>query len=64
MMKVHNNRARAVLQIHVSIGKLEDSLDRTEGILDYKINYVNNTLRIVYDPNTISIDEISKLTHE
>jgi Heavy-metal-associated domain len=61
MMKEAPPRARAVIQIRTLPKRLDKLLKSSSGVLSYEINYVNNTLRVEFDPEKTSIEELRKL---
>jgi hypothetical protein len=63
-MRQKTSGARAVFQIHIPIAKLQRLLKGDSRVLDYEINYVNNTLRVEFDPAKITIQELRDLVSD
>jgi spore coat polysaccharide biosynthesis protein SpsF (cytidylyltransferase family) len=66
MKATHAAKARAILRLDgdLPFAKAEKELSHLYGVLDYEINYVNNSVRVEYDPEKTTMDAIQKLVHK
>lgn len=66
MKTTHVDRARAILRLDpdTQFGKIGKELSHLTGVFDYEINYVNDTIKVEYDPMKTSMDEIQKIVHK
>lgn len=65
-MTSNHAKARAILRLDsdgqpARVGK---ELSHLSGVLDYEINYVYNTVRVEYDPQKTTMDDIQKIVHK
>jgi len=56
-------RARTILRFNeeAPTDLLEKSLARLLGVIDFEINHVNGTIRVDYDPQKITFNEIQNI---
>jgi len=56
-------RARTILRLdkQVATALLEKSLTRMPGIVDFEINHVGGTIRVDYDPQKVTFDDIQNI---
>ena len=56
----------AILRLdrELPVTKVKTALDHLSGVTDYDINYVNNHIRVEYDPRKTSIEDIQKIIHK
>ena len=63
MTDLNSTRARAILRLdkEVPTAVLEKSLARILGVVDFEINHVNGTIRVDYDPQKITFNDIQNI---
>jgi|GEM_PF-5163118 len=65
MKDTYSAKGRAILRLdlEIPVAKVKNALDHQAGVRDYDINYVNNYIRVEYDPRITTVEDIQKLVH-
>lgn len=65
MKTVHKAKARAILRLdhEDSRANVEKELSRLSGVLDYEINYVNDSIRVEFNPLETTIEDLQRIAH-
>jgi copper chaperone CopZ len=66
MKDTYSAKGRAILRLdrEKPVVKVKNALDHEAGVTDYDINYVNNYVRVEFDPRKATIEDIQKLVHK
>ena len=59
-------KARAILRLdhELPITQVDNALSSLLGIIDYEINHVTKMVRVEYDPQKITLEEILKIVQK
>lgn len=63
MIDLNSVGARAILRLdeEVPTALLEKSLAKILGVVDFEINHVNGTIRVDYDPQKITFNDLRNI---
>ena len=66
MKDTYSAKGRAILRLdrEIPVLKVKKALDHEAGVTDYDINYVNNYVRVEFDPRKATVKDIQKLVHK
>jgi copper chaperone CopZ len=66
MKTSHVSKARVILKLNpeTQFGKIGKELTHVAGVFSYEINYVNDSIKVEYDPLKTSMNEIQRIVHK